>query len=254
MTMMNDKVLKYQTYLNRERNKVVPSYECEQHFYYLVKAGDKEAISRFQRMWDKKKLSGGLDDSLLGAQMAASSVITMVSRSVISGGLDEAAGYNIDAFYKGKVKDAHTPEEVKEILSDMVEYATESIADLKSRANDVYSARIAKCTNYISYHLHDKISLSTLAEKYDVSPSYLATQFKNETGFTVSEYVTKMKMEAAEGMLRYSEMSIVEISDVLSYSSQSHFTKVFREWFHVTPKQYRDDFRARDDVWDNGNE
>ena len=250
MTMMNDKILKYQAFMNREKNTVIPNFECEQHFYYQVKAGDRESVARFQRMWEKKKFHAGLDDSLLGAQMAAAAVVTMVSRSVISAGLDETVGYNIDAFYKQKVKDAYTAEEVKTILNDMIEYSIDAIEELKSRVNEVYSSRIAKCTNYIYYHLHDKVSLSTLAEKYDVSPSYLATQFKSETGYTVSEYVTKMKMEAAEGMLRYSELSIVEISDVLAYSSQSHFTKVFREWFHVTPKQYRDDFRTKDDVWE----
>ena len=250
MAVKNDKDLKYRSDPNRDKEPSAPNFENEQHFYYLLKSGDREAAERFQRMWDKKLFSDGLEDSLLSAQMAAAAVIALASRAVISGGVDESVGYQLDAVYREKLMGARSPEEVKNILAEMINAGIRTIEEMKNRTNEVYSARIAKCTNYIYYHQHDKVSLSTLAEKYDVSPSYLATQFKNETGYTVSEYVTKVKMEAAEGMLRYSDLSIVEISDALSYSSQSHFTKVFREWFHTTPKQYRDDFRARD-IWDN---
>ena len=251
MPIVNDRILSYQAGLHLEQDKVIPSFENEQRLYYRIKEGDSEALSSFRCMWKKKKLAPQRDGSLLGEQFGAISVITMVSRSVMTGGLDEGIGYDIDAFYTEKIKQTRSPEEVEEILAELVSYCVTLMQENKEKINEVYSARIVKCINYVHYHLHDKISLAVLAEKFEVSPSYLATQFKKETGMTLMDYVSEKKMESAKGMLRYSNLSIIEISDLFAYSSQSHFTKVFRETYHMTPKQYRDEFHAASEMMES---
>ena len=64
-------------------------------------------------------------------------------------------------------------------------------------------------------------------------------QFKKEMGIGVAEYILKKRMEAARNMLRYSDMSYAEISEILAFSSQSHFTAVFKKHHGITPKEYR---------------
>lgn len=52
----------------------------------------------------------------------------------------------------------------------------------------------------------------------------------------------QIRITAAQNMLRYSEYSYAEISTILAYSSQSHFTKVFRGETGYTSKEYRQKF------------
>ena len=56
---------------------------------------------------------------------------------------------------------------------------------------------------------------------------------------TISEYISEQRLQEAAYLLRSSQMSPGEISDLLQFSHQSHFGKKFKERFGVTPGTYR---------------
>ncbi|MBQ1609260.1 MAG: helix-turn-helix domain-containing protein, partial [Lachnospiraceae bacterium] len=64
--------------------------------------------------------------------------------------------------------------------------------------------------------------------------------FKSELGESASDYIRRLKIDKAKNLLRFSEFTMVEISSYLSFSSQSHFIKVFSEECGMTPKKYRE--------------
>ena len=82
--------------------------------------------------------------------------------------------------------------------------------------------------------------MEDLADVLGVSASYLSRLFKKETGDSVSTYIRTQKIEMAKNLLQYSEYSMIEIANRLSFSSQSHFIQQFRESVGMTPKKYRD--------------
>lgn len=63
---------------------------------------------------------------------------------------------------------------------------------------------------------------------------------KKETGDSVSAYIRRHKIEMSKNLLQYSEYSMIDIANRLSFSSQSHFIQQFREYVGMTPKKYRD--------------
>lgn len=73
-----------------------------------------------------------------------------------------------------------------------------------------------------------------------MSASYLSRLFKKETGDSVSAYIREQKIEMAKNLLHYSEYSMIDIANRLSFSSQSHFIQQFRDLVGMTPKKYRD--------------
>jgi len=73
-----------------------------------------------------------------------------------------------------------------------------------------------------------------------ISETYLSKLFKKETGTSVSAYIRSRRIEAAQNMLKFSEYSYEEISNHLCFSSQSHFTSIFKKETGCTPKVYRD--------------
>ena len=84
------------------------------------------------------------------------------------------------------------------------------------------------------------MSIKGLANLTGLNETYLAKLFKKETGQTVKNYVTAAKIDTAQNLLKYSDLSIAIIAASLGYSSQSAFTYAFRRFTGVTPKKYRE--------------
>ena len=102
------------------------------------------------------------------------------------------------------------------------------------------SKSIITCIEYIYAHITEPITIDDLAEYTGLSASYLSRLFKKETGVSVSDYVREKKIEKAQHLLKYCDYSLIEIANYLSFSSQSHFIQLFKEFTGMTPKKYRD--------------
>lgn len=101
------------------------------------------------------------------------------------------------------------------------------------------SPEIRTCMYFIRRHTNTNLTIGEIAGKIHRSSSFLMHRFKAEAGMSVGEYITKCKMEEAASLLQYSERSLSGISAYLGYSSQPHFQKVFKNYYGLTPMQYR---------------
>ena len=110
------------------------------------------------------------------------------------------------------------------------------------RKQNRYPKAIAIVVDYIYDNLHTRLTLAELANVAGLSVPYLSKLFRKEVGVTVSEYIKRKRIETAENMLRYSDISCLAISDYLCFSSESHFIQVFRTYTGYTPKRYREAF------------
>ena len=127
-----------------------------------------------------------------------------------------------------------------DIFAEMrVDYA-QRMHDL--RKNNIISLHIRKCIDYIYDHLHEDLSVRSLAENVGLNQSYLSKLFAKETGTTIKHFVTRARIDTAENLLKYTEHSSSEISFALGFSSQSAFISVFRKENGMTPRQYRDKY------------
>jgi AraC family transcriptional regulator len=84
-----------------------------------------------------------------------------------------------------------------------------------------------------------RLTLADLATEAGVHPVHLATAFRAAFGTSVGEYVRARRVEAGRLALRNPHRSISEIALTLGFSSQSHFTRVFRRQTGLTPLGYR---------------
>lgn len=80
---------------------------------------------------------------------------------------------------------------------------------------------------------------NAIAEKTHYSYSYLARLFKENMGVTLTEYSTQKKMEYANKLLIYSDMTILDIADQIGYGSLSQFMSVYKKTFGETPGKTR---------------
>lgn len=93
--------------------------------------------------------------------------------------------------------------------------------------------------NYVQKHLTEPVDIAALSKAMFVSRTHLAVKFKKETGMTLTEFVLKEKTEEGKRLLRYTDKPISAIAAYLGFSSQSHFSNVFRKYADCLPSEYR---------------
>ncbi|GGD94931.1 helix-turn-helix domain-containing protein [Paenibacillus nasutitermitis] len=96
--------------------------------------------------------------------------------------------------------------------------------------------RLVKETqNYLLHHFKEKVSISELASQLNRTPNYLTNTYKEITGFTPISYVHHLRIQTAIQLLGSSPITIREVSDLLGYSDQSHFNKMFKKLMGYPP-------------------
>lgn len=95
----------------------------------------------------------------------------------------------------------------------------------------------------IDHWLDRPISLDDLAAAVDVSPYYLSRVFSQESGFTLTHYVTRRRMERAQQLLVQTDDPIKQVAFAVGYRDSHYFSRVFRSYFHLAPSVYRQQLR-----------
>lgn len=103
---------------------------------------------------------------------------------------------------------------------------------------------------YIREHSAEKLSIASIAAQVHISPNYLSNIFRKETGASVNEVIRQEQMKAAARLLRDTDLYLYEISEQLGYKDVKYFSLLFRECYQMTPKVYRQKYRAEEEKHD----
>jgi AraC-like DNA-binding protein len=93
--------------------------------------------------------------------------------------------------------------------------------------------------SYIHTHYTEELSLEMLAQKFFISSYYLSHQFKDVTGFTLTDYIQMTKVRNVQAMLINTSIPITEAALNCGFNSFSQFNRVFRKHIGLSPSQYR---------------
>ena len=145
----------------------------------------------------------------------------MITRMCGQNGMELEQAFRLSDFYIQKLDDLHTAQEVQNLHEEMVIDYTERMR--REIRKDVISKHVSDCKDYIYCHVKERITGEQLASEFVISASYLSRLFKKEVGVSVSTYVKNKKIEVAKDLLKFSDYSMIEIANHLSFSSQSHF-------------------------------
>jgi AraC-like DNA-binding protein len=164
------------------------------------------------------------------------SMVAVVVDRVIRAGLDREKTFTLSDAY---IQAAETLESVEDVMDLMERMLLDFTMKMKGLREKRYSKPIVRVLNFIEQKLSEELSVSILASHAYVSPTYLCTLFKKETGQTIALYIQEKRIEEAAKMLQFTEHSILDISLFLQFKNQSYFTRIFRERMGVTPGKYR---------------
>lgn len=121
---------------------------------------------------------------------------------------------------------------------DMNQALEKAIRNAKSRKKSILKEE--KMKTYIETHFKEELTRESLASEVFMNPDYLSKLFKKNTGSSLMDYVTKVRIERAKELLERTVLTISEIAIETGYSNTAYFTKMFKKYTNgVTPREYR---------------
>ncbi|MDO5538726.1 MAG: response regulator [Eubacteriales bacterium] len=93
---------------------------------------------------------------------------------------------------------------------------------------------------YIENNISTQITLTDLAEYFNMNPSYISHLFKKETGTNLFDYITLRKMECAKKLLQDDRLLIRDVARMVGYEDQRYFCHVFKKNTGMTAQNFRD--------------
>ncbi|CAI6082111.1 response regulator [Cohnella sp. JJ-181] len=123
---------------------------------------------------------------------------------------------------------------LKEIVAAMMDAAAGS-------RNRFILEQIGKATAYIEAHYaSDKLTLQELCRHVLMSTSYFSQMFKQHTGETFVECLTRVRMDKAKTLLRTTPLKFYEIAAQVGYADPNYFSLLFKKHAGMTPRDFRD--------------
>lgn len=92
---------------------------------------------------------------------------------------------------------------------------------------------------WIENNIETQAGLDTLSKRLGYSKRAIQIHFKNEYNISIGRYIQRRRLQRASIMLRMTNMSVIDISSSLHYSSHNNFCRAFKKCFNVTPSQFR---------------
>ena len=136
----------------------------------------------------------------------------------------------------------------KRMAADSVPAAVHVPAEAapKEPAQDDPGILVQRARTYIRAHFTEPLSLNEVANTLAVNPAYLSSIFKSERGESYSKFILRLRMERAALLLRtYSVGKVNDIAPEVGYSSTKHFHTVFKDYFGMTPNEYRNQNKGK---------
>ena len=230
-------------HIQREKNDRPYPYHLEKKLlYYLSKGESTRTRTVATEIISYREIEIDNIEQLDGYRYTFAQMSSLFRQRAIECGVDSESAFILANLYLQKIHKCQSGALMYNIYMDMIlDFATL----IKNKRFHEYPSWVRNCMDYIISHLHETMTLKELSQVAHFQPAYVSVQFKKICGYSIVDFINQKKIEEAKFLLEESEMSIVEISTILAFSSQSYFTNVFKKYQGCTPKEYKKRYSLR---------
>ena len=126
---------------------------------------------------------------------------------------------------------------LKDWFLEKIADACRNVTQRKQRQTDNV---VDKAKLFIDENYARDISLDEVSQNVDISPYYFSKLFKEATGDTFIEYLTRLRLDKAKELIQHSELSMKEICQQVGYSDPNYFSRIFKKNVGLSPTDYKE--------------
>ena len=150
----------------------------------------------------------------------------------------QALRYRVSEYLVKPVLREDLEEALERILPGSTKGGERGESEEQGPSRDKYAA-VSSVKAYIHENYSQDLSLDALGDAVNLHPVYLSRIFKEITDVNLSAYIADVRMQKAAKLLEETDLKVHEVMDKLGYRKRQHFTKLFKEKYGMTPKEYR---------------
>jgi len=185
------------------------------------------------------------------------SAVEQVVDAAVSGSVTQVA---FEHFFEKVIHDKRLTFETKPLREELSEAiaATASQSGLAADVAQIFcsyvlgeskvelKSRIERIEQYLSTRYMEEISSDTLSAMFGFVPSYLSKVFRQQTGVSPTEYLTKLRVEKAKELLETKPgLLIREVAALVGYKDQYYFSKLFKKSTGLWPTLYQEEILSK---------
>jgi two-component system, response regulator YesN len=123
-------------------------------------------------------------------------------------------------------------------IESLAEVYDEAMADIAAAVH--HGSFVLLAQNYVEAHIGDPdLSLEEVAESVEISPGHLSRLFKQETGHSFVDYLTRVRVARAVHLMSDPAMKIYQVAESVGYQSQHYFSRAFKRVLGRPPVELR---------------
>ncbi len=139
-------------------------------------------------------------------------------------------------FLEGKVYEI-LAETLRQYLDDKNE------PDKKNIIRQATKERVNKAIQIIEDEIDQMDNIAELAKRVNLNPNTLQKAFKTIYDTSVNEFIRNYRIEKAKKLIENTEANITEIAYQIGINSRSYFSKLFKDYYGMSPKKYAEQYR-----------
>lgn len=228
----------YEVYLYREvqegGQEGVPLFPVKLSFKLagaIKSSQEAEALQLLCEYMDMVK--GRKDISPAYVQMLASELWGIIAYSLYETGFSMDELFTSDQVTK-EIGSLIVPDQITHWLKDKI---TTICSSKQWRGKSKHRQVVDFMTNYIHEHYASELTLAELSDKVFISRNHLAIIFKNMTGETFNNYLTRVRIEKARELLMEGNMLVYEVAERVGYKNIPYFSTLFKKITGMNPTE-----------------
>jgi AraC-like DNA-binding protein len=126
------------------------------------------------------------------------------------------------------------------LVATLLKYMLRSFEEYLHRDEEMWITGnlTVRVKEYLQQHYHRPLTQTEIAKRLRVSRNYLATTYKQQTGKTIGQDLTQIRLLHAKKLLLEEQLPVKDIAKMVGFTSAEHFSRMFLRYEGITPGKY----------------
>ena len=211
-------------------------YDFENEMMQAVSLGQIHAETQLFSFLPDQHFEQRTADPLRNAKNYCVIMNTLLRKAAENGGVHPVYLDSVSSAFAVRIEQLPTLTEVSPLMTEIFRSYCRLV---RKHSMKDFPLVVQKTILFIDSNLSADLSLKALADSQNLSPSYLSTVFKKETGKTISEYIRDKRIRHAIHLLSTTHLQIQTVALHCGIMDVQYFSKLFKKHTGKTPKEYR---------------